>query len=211
MRDSRTYTIFPSNLSLPEAFRASGRNLVELGYAEKEQDARSFQYEATIDDTRTLSASTWREFLAILDRCPNPQRIMTISHWNSKERADVGVMIVVSSRKIEINIDSSDLAVLELIHQQIRENFHASNAAPEKSPMLSKRNLKKTVFLAYRFDEHGRSTAATVRRLLQVCGFSVVEGDGYEARNVTAKVEERIERQDLLLAIVTPGDDAWIV
>ena len=167
-------------------------------------------YEAMIDRTRTLTASTWKDFLAILNRNPNPERIALLSHWKSDKYVDVGISIVVSRREIEVQVDSMDPAVLELIHRQLQENFHASNAAPEKSPSLSRRSLKKTVFLAHRFDEQGRSTTAAVRKILQACGFSVVEGESYEARDVPAKIAERIETQDILLAVITPGDSVWI-
>ena len=70
-------------------------------------------------------------------------------------------------------------------------------------------SLKKTVFLAHRFDEQGKVAAAAVERFLRACGFAVVEGEGYEARNIPAKVEERIESQDILLAVFTPGDPTW--
>ena len=79
--DSRTYGIFPSNLSLPAAFHASDRNLRVLGYAESKEACDKICYDATIDSARSLFADSWEDFLGILDRNPNPERIDIHSHW----------------------------------------------------------------------------------------------------------------------------------
>ena len=71
-------------------------------------------------------------------------------------------------------------------------------------------SVKKTIFLAHRFDEHGTETASIVERFLSRCGFSVLAGEGYEARMIPSKVQDRIERQDILLALFTVGDTTWI-
>jgi predicted nucleotide-binding protein len=183
--------------------------LVELGYVEANDVCFKIHYDARIDTTRRLSAETWKEFLWILDRNPNPERIDIHSHWTSKKRDPVEILISVSRQEIDITVGSHDPAVQELLHRQMQESFHASNTAPEKSPILSRWSLKKTVFLAHRFDEQGKVAAAAVERFLRACGFAVVEGEGYEARNIPAKVEERIESQDILLAVFTPGDPTW--
>src|SRR5664279_5069904 len=125
MRDSRTYGIFPSNLSLPEAFHASDRNLVDLGYAEANNVCNRIHYDARIDSTRRLSAETWKEFLGIIDRIPNPETIDIHSHWTSEKRDAVEILISVSSREIDIEIGSTDPAVQELLHRQLKENFRA--------------------------------------------------------------------------------------
>jgi hypothetical protein len=122
----------------------------------------------------------------------------------------VEILINISRREIELGVGSGDLALLELLHRQLQENFHASNPAPEKSRILSKWSLKKTIFLAHRFDEQGKLTAAAVLKFLSRCGFSVVEGEGYEARMIPAKVTERIENQDILVALMTAGDTTWV-
>ena len=171
---------------------------------------QSIRYTATINSTRTLSASTWAEFLKVIDRHPNPKRIFVHSHWSCKDRPDVEVFLSISSREIEITVGSSDEAVLELLHRELKENFQASNPAPAKSPLLSKWKLKKTVFLAHRFDSYGTTIASVVQKFLSRCGFSIVEGEGYEARMIPAKVTERIQSNDILLAVITAGDATWI-
>jgi hypothetical protein len=210
MRDTRTYSLFPSNLSLPDAFRASDRSLSSLGYTEASGLCGSTGYSATVDSTRMLSTDTWKEFLPILDHYPRPQRIDVHSHWRAQKHEDIELLIHVRPDEIEIAVGSADPAVLELLHAELQRAFGASNPTPQKSCSLSKPQLKKSIFLAHRFDECGKDTAAAVEKFLSRCGFSVVQGEGYEARMVPAKVAERIENQDILLALFTPGEATWV-
>jgi Fe-S cluster assembly iron-binding protein IscA len=184
--------------------------LSELGYTVENKGCQSIRYNATIDSTRRLSASTWGEFLSLLDRYTNPEGINVHSHWKCDKREEFDISIDVSHREIELAVNSLDPTVLEFVHRQLQESFHASNPAPEKSQILSKWSLKKTIFLAHRFDVQGKATAAAVQKFLSRCGFSVVEGEGYEARMVPAKVAERIESQDILVALMTAGDITWV-
>ena len=126
------------------------------------------------------------------------------------ESEPVEVEISWSDASIEVAIKSPDIAVLELLHRYLQECFQASNPNPERSTSLSNRRLKKSIFLAHRFDEVGQATAKIVRQFLERCGFSVVEGTGYQARIIPDKVSELIERQDILLAVFTQGDATWV-
>jgi len=67
------------------------------------------------------------------------------------------------------------------------------------------------VFLAHRFDEQGRAYAEVVVRFLRLLGFEVLQGEGYEARNIPEKVADRIRSQDIFLCIVSDGDASWIL
>jgi len=211
MRDSRTYSIFPSNLSLPKALHEVDLKICGLGYSEAIGVCDKIQYTATIDSTRTLSAAYWKEFLCIIDCHPNSQDLYIHSHWTASERKEVEIFLTVSRRKIDSTVGSTDEAVAALMHETIRLAFHASNPAPEKSPELSRWNLKKTIFLARRFDGLGMRTGSIVRTFLSRAGFSVSDGEGYEARMIPEKVKDRIMAQDILVALVTPGDLTWIM
>jgi hypothetical protein len=206
MRDKRTYKIFPSNLSLRDAFQASGESLRKSGYSAKPDAAN---YEVEVDDCRLLSSDDWDEFVAILGRFPAPNRVSGYGGW-VREKDQVQVSFFLTRTSISLAVDSRDLAMVEFLHSRLQECFHASNVVTEKSQGLADWNLKKTIFLAHRFDEQGKMAFTTVERFLSRCGFSVVDGQGYEAGRIPAKVAERIENQDILLAVVTPGDSTWI-
>jgi hypothetical protein len=210
MRDNRTYRLFPSNLSLPAAFHATTDALDKLGYREAEGVCENIKYSIRIDETREIIPKKWGEFLQLLDRYPKAHRIIAHSHWKCWKRSAAAVIVFVNPDSIDVTIESDDIAVMELLHGEVRECFHASNPTPERSPELSKRNLKKSIFLARRFDDDGATAAATLRRFLSRSGFSVIEGEGYEARAIPSKVTDRIEQQDILLALLTPGDTTWI-
>jgi hypothetical protein len=210
MRDVRKYRIFPSNLSLPKALEATSQKLSDLGYVEADPFCPHTDYRAILDGTRTISANRWVDFLKLINLHPRPERILVHSHWTCKDRKDVELFMDVLSERLEFTVGSDDAAVLEFLHRALQELFSAPNPAPEKSESLSKWSLKKTVFLAHRFDEEGRATASSVHKFLARCGFSVIEGEGYEAGPIPAKVAERIEKQDILLAIFTAGNATWV-
>lgn len=80
--------------------------------------------------------------------------------------------------------------------------------AKEKNPITK---LEKKVFIAYHFDEDGEYCASRVLTFLGLLGFSVLTGKAYSPQSVRDKVKERMDRQDVVVAIHTKGnDDTWI-
>lgn len=78
-------------------------------------------------------------------------------------------------------------------------------------PLPAPRALRKTGFIAHRFDEHGTECAERVTRFLELLGFAIVTGRTYSPRPVAEKVRGRITGQELLFVILTPGtDDTWL-
>lgn len=210
MQDIRTYTTFPSNLSLPEAFAESEKVIRSQGYHEFAADRKRTQSTCIIDETRRIRTSTWAEFMKILERFPKSKRQSIYSYWTSESRPELGLGVDISSLEIEITVASTDEAIIELLHSRLQECFRATNLKPDKSPHLQHRRCKKTAFLAHRFDDKGKQSAAVLKTFLLRCGFHVVEGEGYEARQIPLKIEQRILGQDILIALVTPGDLSWI-
>ena len=71
--------------------------------------------------------------------------------------------------------------------------------------------LRKSVFIAYHFDEVGQCCADKVSAFLKLLGFSVLTGRSYSPQPVNDKVSERMNQQDIVVAIHTAGgDNTWI-
>jgi hypothetical protein len=166
-------------------------------------------YSVTFPGDRSLRALTFSEFLDLLRNFPRPLTIWTHSHWKTKD-TDIGLEIDVTISGIVVAV-SGDLAIILGMHDSIRDVFRACNPEPEKSPSLSRYNLKKSVFLAHRFDEEGNSAARLINTFLGRLGFNVLEGEGYETRDIPSKVADRIRSQDIFILLVTPGDTSWIL
>jgi hypothetical protein len=149
------------------------------------------------------------EFLEILKQYPNPNETWTHCHWN-KGKEDIGVSIGVRRSSIETNIHANDLTIIGGLHDKICEVFQARNPKREKSPVL-RYDLKRTVFVAHRFDKPGNDYANELMRFLRRLGFEVIEGEGYETRDIPAKVADRIKTQDIFMCIVSGGDHSWIL
>jgi len=70
---------------------------------------------------------------------------------------------------------------------------------------------KKTAFIAHRFDNSGIECADKLARFMELIGFKVVTGRAYSPKSVSSKVRERIEKQEIVFAIITNGNDnTWL-
>ena len=101
----------------------------------------------------------------------------------------------ITSKKIEdkVNVD---------------EIMQVLGLAPEVPQVGS---IRKSVFIAYHFDEVGQYCAEKVSAFLKLLGFSVLTGRSYSPQPVNDKVSERMNQQDIVVAIHTAGDDnTWI-
>lgn len=211
MRETRRYCVYPSDLKLQLAFKELLDHMVRCGYEEDPKACDKISYTVVLQEDRTLETRRYSEFMDVLSRYYSVERITAHSHWKTGRFGDLGCIVDLDRRSLHVIVESSDLNLLSGTHDVVRQLFHASNPAGDKSPVLQRWNLKKSVFLAHRFDECGTRSAATVGVFLRRLGFDVAEGSGYEAREIPAKVMERISQQDILLCIATPGDHSWIL
>ena len=212
MRDGRKYSIYPSTLNLLNAFCDIETYFTETGFEKRTGVCSNDKYHVDLDDKQWLQGRNYADILKILRKHPNPQEVNVHSHWkNKKGKQEIMWGIRLTSSSITLDIEADDLTFLDGLHEQSRRIFQASNPTPEKSPYLSRYNLKKTIFMAHRFDESGRNISAALEKLLRRIGFQIVEGEGYEARDIPQKIKDRIFSQDIFLCLVTPGDSSWII
>lgn len=210
MYDSRQYRIYPNDLSIRTAYESLYNHLERCGYVEnKKPSCSQVVFIVCLSNERTLQTRTSQEFLALLKQYPTPQSLSTHCHWVKKD-ALVTVEVNVQSSKIDTTVSADDLTTLAGLHDKIAEFFQARNPIEEKRS-VSRYDLKPTVFLAHRFDEQGRNYAETLERFLRRLGFEVLEGDSYEARDIPAKITDRIRSQDIFLCLISEGDPTWIL
>lgn len=126
-------------------------------------------------------------------------------------KALVCKLIYLAKSSLSVSVRSDDLDVISSVHDNLRDCFHASNPHQDQIQRLSKYGLKKSIFLAHRFDEIGNEIFAIVSRFLSRLGFEVKEGSGYETKGIPDKVAAKINNQDMLICLVTRGDSSWIL
>lgn len=211
MRETRQYSLYPNDLSPSSAFASLLAHMKRCGYKEDPITCPQVKYVVHLPDSRTLGTRNYTEFVETLSRSPRPERVFAHSHWDTGKTGDLACIVTLSPRSLDVEVESSDLNLVAGTHDTVRQIFRASNPPKERSPLLQRYNLKKSVFLAHRFDDKGNSAAESLGRFLRRLGFDVAEGEGYEAREVPAKVAERISAQDIFLCLATPGDHSWIL
>ena len=211
MKDTRKYTVYPSQLDVCAAFKKTGEYLKQCGYKEQtENTGNCITFTLTLGENRMLRAYTFDGFTQLLAEYPYAMPIWTHSHWEKKD-SFVVLDIDIRSSGLEIGVASSDLNTVSGLHDRLAQVFQASNPSPEKSPTVSRYGLKKSVFLAHRFDETGKDLAWKLGTFLRRLGFDVVEGEGYETRDIPEKVTHRIESQDVFVCLVSAGDHSWVL
>ena len=212
MNDSRNYSVYPSDLDVLRACTQLRDYFIECKYKEwPEFPCRNTQYKLTVDESRSFNADDYNEFLKALSQYPHSLPISIHSHWKTKSNGVFACIVGVYQDGLDVTVQSTDQNLIVGIHEKARELFKASNPPQQKSPMLSKYRIKKSIFLAHRFDDEGKAVAHTLHLYLSALGFSVIEGEGYEGRDIPDKVRERIRPQDILLCVATPGDSNWIL
>ena len=212
MEDSREYNVYPSNLSIPSAFKCYRDFLNVRGYRGGKIMSNSHKFRLEISPYRALLADDFEEFLTLLEKYPHSLPIELHTKWE-KDSTKVWFAnyIYLAKSSLSVSVRSDDLDVISSVHDNIRDCFHASNPHQDQLQRLSKYGLKKSIFLAHRFDETGNEISAIVSRFLSRLGFEVKEGSGYETKDIPDKVAAKIDSQDIFLCVVTQGDSSWIL
>jgi hypothetical protein len=211
MEDAREYSVYPSDLNIFQAFKDFKEYLDDSGYEGGKKTTESHRFSLEISPYRSLLASDFNEFLKLLGKYPNSLPLEVHTLWKKKENNWFANYIRISSAKLVISVNSDNLEIVSAIHDKLRELFCASNPHQEHIDRLSKYDLKKSIFLAHRFDEYGNKQAEILNRFLRRLGFDVKEGSGYEAKDIPDKVADKIRSQDIFICLVTPGDSSWVL
>lgn len=211
MEDSRTYSVYPSDLNILMAFRNFREYLVENKYEGGKQTNPEHKFRLSVNPYRVLLASDFDEFLKLLEKFPNSLPLEVHTSWKKKSNILFANYIYISKSSLSVSVNSDDLDIVSAIHDKLRDCFYASNPHQEQIERLSKYNLKKSIFIAHRFDDYGDKQAEILNRFLIRLGFDVKEGSGYEARDIPDKVAAKIRAQDIFICLVTPGDTSWVL
>lgn len=212
MRDTRSYPAYPSDLDVLSSFMKLEEYLRKCNY---EEDKRAYcpniQYELEVSSTRTLKADSFHECIDLLRQFPQSLPIVIHGHFINQKKEKVAVIVFLRKSGLSVTIESTDLNIISAFHEKGKEFFQASNPLENEEKPVSRYGLKKTIFLAHRFDEAGNEICSRLKTFLKRVGFDVKEGAGYEARNIPEKVTRKIKEQDIFICLVTPGDSSWIL
>jgi len=211
MRDIRYYSVYPSNLNILESFKKLDSFLKNFSFVEQFQYCGNSNCDITLNNNRKLIAKDFAEFLSILCEHPNSLPLDVHSHFKNSKNESIGCIMSIKSSGADIIIESEDIHLISSFHEKIKDIFQLSNPIEALDKKINKYNLKKSIFLAHRFDEIGNKYSEIIRRFVTSLGFQVVEGSGYESRDIPNKVLDKIKTQDILICLVTPGNHSWIL
>jgi len=211
MEDSRTYSVYPSNLNIPASFRCYKEFIESREYEGGKITTEKHKFSLDVSPYRTLLAKDFKEFMLLLDKYPQSLPIELHTRWEKGSNLWFANYIYLSKSSLSISVKSDDLDIISSVHDNLQQCFQASNPHQSQIERLSKYGLKKSIFLAHRFDGHGNKVASLLNRFLVCLGFDVKEGEGYETKDIPEKVANKIDTQDIFICLVTPGDASWIL
>lgn len=211
MEDGRTYSVYPSDLEMLGAFKEFRQYLKDNKYEGGRTQTSEHKFGLDVGPYRNLYADDFDTFIRLLEKYPKSMPLELHSSWKKKDKSWFATYVRVRKSGLTISVKSDDLDVISAIHEKWKECFQASNPHQDQIERLSTYDLKKSVFLAHRFDDYGGSVASILSRFLGLLGFDVKEGSGYEAKDIPDKVASRIRPQDIFICLVTPGDTSWIL
>lgn len=212
MKDIRVYPAYPSDLDVLGSFMKLEEYLRKCNFEEAESAyCPKIKYNLEVSSTRTLIADSFHEFIDLLRQFPQSLPIHIHGHFINKKKEQVTVIVSLIKSRLIVTIESNDLNIISAFHEKAKEFFQASNPLENEEKPVSRYGLKKTIFLAHRFDEAGNEICSRLNTFLKGLGFDVKEGAGYEARNIPEKVTRKIKEQDIFICLVTPGDSSWIL
>ena len=211
MQEDRDYSVYPSDLDMLTAFKAFNQYLSDNNYEGGLKTSNEHDFMIEVNPHRRLNAENFKEFLQSLERHPDSLPLRIHSYWKKKKDIAFSSIISVSRSGLKVSVRSDDLDIVSAVHDKIKDCFHASNPQLSQTERLSKYNLKKSIFLAHRFDDEGNSAAQTLEKFLVRLGFDVKEGSGYEAKDIPEKISSKIKSQDIFICLVTPGISSWII
>lgn len=211
MQEDRVYNVYPSNLDILSSFREFEEYLTTSGFVPAKETASRQNLVIHVDSHRTFFAENFTEFMQLLSKHPKSLPVSLHYNWNKNDKHSFSTIIDVKKSGLEVSVRSADLEVLSAIHDKIRYCFKASNPEMDGVARLYKNDLKKSIFIAHRFDEYGIAIATKLHTFLVRLGFDITEGSGYETRNIPDKVSQKILSQDIFICVITPGDYSWIL
>jgi hypothetical protein len=111
--------------------------------------------------------------------------------------------------KVTISVEARDYDLIEGVHSEMKDLFHLRN--PEMKARERPFYPQPTIFVGRHFDKAGNAAYDTLIPFLSLLGLDTKQGAEYSSRAIPEKVRERIDSQDIFLAIVTGNrNHAWL-
>ncbi|HJX30444.1 MAG TPA: hypothetical protein VJ624_01135 [Thermodesulfobacteriota bacterium] len=208
MEENREYKIYPSNLDIVGAIKQFGEYLSKAGYKPNKKN-EGCVLSLQVDPYRRMNAESWVEFIDLLEKYPAALPSFNFG-WKKKGNIEIAAAVTVFKSHLLISVRSDDPDRVTGLHETLKTVFKASNP-PISDKSISRYNLKKSIFIAHRFDERGNEIASIISKYCMLLGFEVKDGMGYESRVIPDKVTERIQSQDIFIVIFTQGKHDWLI
>lgn len=169
-----------------------------------------------VNPSKTLEVTSLDELIQVLSKLASFDSFMSQTkfvHATKQKGGSLGSTLLHIdlnvSADVAVAIGSNDYDIVEGIHNEIKEHFRLSNPqlpTPER-PLY----LQPTVFVGRHFDKVGDEAFRALEPFLTLLGLDVKQGAEYSSQDIPEKVIDRIDSQDIFLAVITGSrNHAWL-
>lgn len=188
-------------------FRAAEQFAIKRGF----KPATPTFFAIEVDRFESITAHSLEEFKTCFDSLPKHERISSTQRFSRKD-AELWVEVKCSGNGLNVSTQCGDADLVRLLHEQLRSDFGLQKAPLPSADPRRAIYPQPTAFLGRHFDDRAGRLAAKIREFLRLLGIEAVEGEGYEAGQIPAKVESLIDGREMYIGLVTrnPEHD-WII
>jgi hypothetical protein len=157
-----------------------------------------------IDSVEHYVCDTEDEFFQVLDKHP---KYASFSFHRCLRKvfsgARYGVGIDFTGSVVEIHAHSHELAFIDRVFAIVETECELEKGLKADPDKYRKKMLEPSIFVSRHFDSEGDAYFRRLERPLNLLGFSVLQGEDYAAAPIPQKVKHRIEKQDIMIVVVS--------
>jgi len=201
------YKKWPKGLNFYEQIKATSAKIKkEYGLVNAPYGYRKWDnsFHVFIDSAESYVCDSEKEFYQILESHKTYKRFsfhLCLKGRFFGERYGVGIDF--NGTDIEVQAHSSRLEYIDHVISIIQTEFGLEKGLNIDVDTYRKKMLEPTIFISRHFDSDGDEYFRRLERPLEILGFNILQGEEYASSPIPEKVKHRIEKQDIMIVIVS--------
>ena len=214
MQRTIQYHIWPNDVDFGKKIKLL-LNFVKKSNFEIKQNAQDPANLFIIKKDRYTTDETGfiEDFIELLNNTPSLINFTFILHFirNDNDKDFLIIGLGYSKECIEVHVLTEDDAdMVYLTHNFIKENFHLKNPEIPLTDDNRSLYLNPTVFIGRRFNKVADDYYNKLSSFFELLGFDVIQGEEYNSNYIPEKVKNRIDTQDIFIALISGDKHDWI-
>jgi hypothetical protein len=203
------YKIWPNETNFGEVIKSTVSKIItEYNFIIAEYGYRKWDnlFHVTICDSENYTCDSDKEFYSVLESNKSFERFTFHICFKKRFRDQrFGVGIDFDGRNIEIGVHADRIDFVDHVTSLIERELSLQKGFSADKDKYRYKMLDPKIFISRHFDKTGDDYYNRIEPLLTKLGFDVLQGEDYSAAAIPEKVKHKIEKQDIIIVLVT-GD-----